>query len=154
MAARPGSGRPVAGGTQAAAFKAETLSGQTIDFPAGYKGRIVLLDFWATWCPPCRAEIPHIVAAYDKFHDRGFDVVGITLDGPRIPASTIAAFIKDHKMPWPQVYQGAGEIAADDGVDGIPAGFLVDGDTGAVLASGDDVRGDKLAKTIAAHLKK
>ena len=104
--------------------------------------------------PPCRAEIPHIVAAYDKFHNRGFDVLGITLDTPRVPAPTVAAFVKDHKMSWPQICQGANEIADDNGVDGIPASFLVDGDTGAILASGDDLRGDKLAKTIAAHLKK
>jgi thiol-disulfide isomerase/thioredoxin len=151
---RPGSGPPIGDSRQAAAFKAQTLSGQTIDFPADFKGRLVLLDFWATWCLPCRAQMPHLIEAHDQYRDRGVEIVGITLDGPQgIPAATVERFIRDQKLPWPQVYSNAAEIARAYGVSAIPAALLVDGDTGAILTSGDELRCPALIETIEARLK-
>lgn len=111
----------------------------------------MLLDFWATWCPPCRVEIPHLVEAYKRYHDRGFEIIGVTLD--QGPAASVERFLADRKMTWEQIHDNAQSIAVSYGVSAIPAAFLVDGDTGTTLAAGDDLRGDALFKTIEKHLK-
>jgi thiol-disulfide isomerase/thioredoxin len=73
----------VAKGQKAPAFQTKTVDGKTVNFPADYKGKLVLLDFWATWCPPCRAELPNVISAYNQYHDKGFEIVSVSLDQPR-----------------------------------------------------------------------
>jgi thiol-disulfide isomerase/thioredoxin len=145
----------VAVGQPAPVFEARTMAGRDIKFPESYKGKIVLVDFWATWCPPCRREIPHLREAYTKFHDRGFEILGVTLDGPpprKISAEKVSDFTTKNEMKWDQIYDNVSPIAKLYSVRSIPSAFLMKGDTGEVLALGDELRGEALAFTLEKHL--
>lgn len=140
-------------GHKAPAFKAKTIEGKAVAFPGDYKGKVVLIDFWATWCPPCRIEVPHLAEAYEKLHKDGLEMVSISLDESRgISDGNVAAFAKKSKMNWAHVYADVQEIAEKYQIRGIPAAFLVDGDSGKILAMGDDLRGGQLHKTLAAQV--
>ncbi len=136
-------------GQKAPAFTATLTDGKTVKFPDDYKGRVVLLDFWATWCGPCVAEIPNVLEAYGKFHDKGFEVLGVSLDKEG-DGDKLAAFVKKRNMPWAQAFDGKGWQAGPAGLYGIraiPHMILVDGDTGLVIAN-KDIRGEALAPAI------
>jgi thiol-disulfide isomerase/thioredoxin len=140
----------VSAGQKAPIFKVKAVDGKSVNFPADYKGKVVLLDFWATWCPPCRAELPNVVAAYQKYHDKGFDVVSVSLDEPQ-QGPALLQFVHDHGMTWPQIYDGQywqAAVAVEYGVDAIPCPVLVDGDTGKVLAVGVDALGESLTQKL------
>jgi thiol-disulfide isomerase/thioredoxin len=109
---------------------------------AALKGKVVLVDFWATWCGPCKTELPHVVAAYKKYHDKGFDVVAVSLDRDE---SDLRKFVEEKQIPWPQIFTGASEIADTFGIESIPTTFLVDAD-GKIAAR--DLRGDTLEKKL------
>jgi thiol-disulfide isomerase/thioredoxin len=131
-------------------FNVTDLAGQPLSV-ASDKGKVVLVDFWATWCGPCRAEMPNVIAAYQKYHSKGFDIIGVSLDEEK---SLLSNYIKDQKMTWPQFFDGkqwANELAVKYGIDAIPANFLLDGE-GKII--GKDLRGDDLAKAVAAALAK
>lgn len=103
------------------------ISGKSTDGAAvsteALKGKVVLVDFWATWCPPCREEIPHVLAAYEKYHAKGFEVLAVSLDQDE---AALKKYVEEHKMPWPQIYEGASELAEKFGVESIPTTFLID----------------------------
>ena len=138
----------IAADKAAPAFEATTLDGAKIAMPASYKGKVVLLDFWATWCGPCIGELPNVISAYEKHPAAGLEILGISLDDERSKAK-LPSFIKDKKMNWPQVCDGKGwdaSIGQLYNVHSIPATFLIDGDSGKVLAVG--ARGSALDPAI------
>jgi len=120
------------------------LKGAEIDLEK-MKDKVVLVDFWATWCGPCVAEMPNVVTAYEKYHGKGFEVVGISLDEDK---AAVEKFVVDNKMPWSQYFDGKGwenELAQRFGISGIPATFLV-GKGGKIVAS--NLHGPELEKAI------
>jgi peroxiredoxin len=145
----------LAQGAKAPAFNAKTTDGKERNFPGDYKGKVVLLDFWAIWCSPCVRELPNVVASYEKYHDQGFEILGISLD--RADAEEkLASFTKEHKMPWPQVYDGKfwqARVGQLYGIQSIPSMLLIDGDTGEILA-GTEARGPNLEPAIKRGLEK
>ena len=72
-------------------LKYTAVDGSAVDL-SKMRGKVVLVDFWATWCPPCRGEVPNVVAAYTKYHDQGFEIVGVSLDKDK---ERLLAFTKE-----------------------------------------------------------
>ena len=91
-----------------------------------YRGKVVLLDFWGVWCAPCVAEAPKLVALYDKFHDRGLEIIGLdTLDTP----DRVAEFVATHKFRWVQTIEAEkGPIQTLYRINGYPSYLLIDRD--------------------------
>lgn len=114
------------------------------------RGQYALVDFWASWCGPCRQEMPHVKEAYAKYHDRGFDIVGLSFDNKR---EAWVAAIKKLELPWHHLsdLKGWQSIAAETyGIDSIPATILFD-PAGKVVAT--NLRGEALAEKLAEIFK-
>jgi thiol-disulfide isomerase/thioredoxin len=126
-----------------------SVAGQSIDI-SKMRGKVVLVDFWATWCPPCRAEVPDVVATYKKYHDQGFEVVGISLDQDK---DALLSFTKENGMVWPQYFDGSGfdnKIASNFGIQEIPTMWLVGKDGVIITTNGRDDLAGQVAKALAA----
>jgi thiol-disulfide isomerase/thioredoxin len=131
-------------------FNEKDLAGEPLSI-ARFKGKVVLVDFWATWCGPCRGELPNVLAAYKEYHDKGFEIIGISLDQDE---ATLKSFIKEKGMVWPQYFDGKGwgsKLGQKYGIDSIPMTFLLDRE-GKIVAKG--LRGAALDDQLAGMLGK
>ena len=117
-------------------------------------GKVVLVDFWATWCGPCVAEIPNVLEQYEKYHKDGFEVVGVSLDQER---EALEKFVDEQKVPWPILFEepkGDGwqhPLATFYGISGIPTVILIGRDGNVITL---DARGEKLGERLDAIFKK
>jgi len=117
--------RKLAIGGEPVHFNVKSTDGKTLS-PAAYKGKVLLIDFWATWCGPCVAEMPNVRQVYRKYHPKGFEIVGISLDQSR---EKLNQYVKTNQIEWPQYFDGKywnNDIAVQYGIKSIPATFLVD----------------------------
>jgi thiol-disulfide isomerase/thioredoxin len=96
----------VASGKKELEMKFTALDGRKIDLK-NMRGKVVLVDFWATWCAPCVKEVPHLKELYKKYHDQGFEIIGITLD-EGAAAERVKELIAEKEIPWPQRFEGKG----------------------------------------------
>ncbi len=105
-------------------FNLKTLDGKTLQLSA-LKGKVVLLDFWATWCPPCREEIPHFKELYTQYRGKGLEIIGVALDEGG--EKDVAPFARQNQINYPLSATGAQQLAqAYGGIRGIPTTFLID----------------------------
>jgi thiol-disulfide isomerase/thioredoxin len=97
---------------------------------SSFRGKYVLIDFWASWCGPCRAENPTLVKAYEKYKGEKFEILGVSLDGEGAKEKWMKA-IKDDGLTWPQISDlkyWKSEVVKLYGIQGIPLNFLIDPD--------------------------
>jgi thiol-disulfide isomerase/thioredoxin len=136
-------------------LKFTAADGREVDL-AQLRGKVVLVDFWATWCVPCLKEMPYVRAAYKKFHARGFEVVGISFDkapgaqprGMERTAAQVDQFARENDMPWPHHYDGKywdNQFGRRFAISSLPATFLL-GKDGRIATT--EAHGEKLAVEI------
>ena len=142
---------PIVVGQVAPDFTLTSPTGQPVAL-SSYRGKYVLVDFWASWCGPCRAENPNVARVYTEFKNRNFDVLGVSIDAPETREKWLKA-VHDDNLPWTQVLdQGPGQdrVQARYQVNAIPQNFLID-PSGKIVAL--NLRGEALKTTLAQFIK-
>jgi len=120
-----GAERKLAIGGEPIAFEVTSIKGEKLS-PSAFRGKVLLIDFWATWCGPCIAEMPNVKSVYSKYHGKGFEIVGISLDQSR---DKLDKYIATQGIEWPQYFDGKwwnNDVAVSYGIKSIPATILVD----------------------------
>jgi thiol-disulfide isomerase/thioredoxin len=144
--------RAVQAGKPAPRFEVSALRDTSKTFtPAAFEDQYVLLDFWATWCGPCIAELPTLRKADSTYAGDNFTILSLSFDGAR---STVTDFLRDRDMPWKHAFVEDGfesEIADRFEVSGLPKPILL-GPDGRIVATESDLRGEDLMKTLEKHL--
>jgi peroxiredoxin len=133
-------------GKNAPDFEQADTSGNMVKL-SGFRGKYLLLDFWASWCGPCRAENPNVVKAYQKYHDRGFTILGVSLDQPGKKEAWLKAIHQDG-LTWTHVSDlqfWNNAVAKMYGIRSIPQNFLLDKD-GKIIAT--NIRAEELNKKL------
>jgi len=136
-------------GVKAMDFSQPDVNGKMVSL-SSYKGKYVLLDFWASWCGPCRAENPNVLKAYNEFKDKNFDILAVSLDDKK---ENWLKAVKDDALPWTQVSDLMGwknQAAGFYAITAIPQNFLID-PNGVIIAS--NLRGEELAKKLSQLIK-
>lgn len=110
-------------GSIAPAWQLQDLMGGTIN-STNFAGKVVVLDFWATWCPPCRAEIPGLIELQKKYQAQGLIIVGVSVD--QASADTVKSFAKKMGINYPVVMAESKVVAAYGGIEGLPTTFIID----------------------------
>jgi peroxiredoxin len=131
-------------------FDVKDLNGKPLSI-SNYKGKVVLIDFWATWCPPCVAFMPEVQKVYEKYHADGFEIIGISLDDNQ---AALKNFLEKKDIPWPQFFDGKhwqNQLAVKYGIVEVPQAFLLDGD-GKIIAR--DLIGPPLEDAVAKAVAK
>ena len=130
-------------------FAATDLDGNPISLEQ-YRGKVVLLDFWAVWCGPCIAEMPNVKKVYDSYKDEGFDIIGISLDTDE---ERLRNYLTENEIPWRQVFSGKGwnsPVSQQYGIRAIPAPWLIDKE-GKLISH--QARGEALKNMVVEALK-
>lgn len=125
------------------------VDGRVVDL-ASLRGKVVLIDFWATWCGPCMGEIPNVVNTYNKYHDQGFEIVGISFD---TNAAALQQVTHAKNMPWPQYFDGKGwqnAFGVKYGIRSIPTMWLIDQQGRLVTKNARQNLAGQVAKLLAA----
>lgn len=138
-------------GSDPIAFTTKDMDGKDVS-PADYKGKVLLIDFWATWCGPCMQELPHVLETYNELHGQGFEILGVSLDRENAKEKLVST-IKDRGMSWRHVFDGKfweAEIAQLHDIQSIPATILI-GKDGKI--AGMNLRGDALKTAVKAALE-
>ena len=127
-------------GTTAAAFSSTDINGQPLSL-SDFKGKYVLLDFWASWCLPCRELSPHLKELYAQYKAKGFEIIGIASDNNTVDAWKKAVAKDD--LPWPQILEGS--IGKQYNILYLPMQILIDPDGGIIARYGEGVTGENHA---------
>lgn len=135
-------------GRPAPPVTARTMDGKPLRL-SDLRGKYVLVDFWATWCAPCVSDLPSLRSAYDRYHDRGFEIVAVSLDES---PQAVSDFVRTRKLPWTQLHQAScdADLVAAFKVGSIPASYLI-GPDGTVLRM--NLKGEGLQKLLATAIK-
>jgi peroxiredoxin len=135
-------------GRPAPRFTAEDIQGRAIRLDA-YRGKYVLVDFWATWCAPCVGELPRLQDAYRRYHDSGLEIISVSLDESK---AAVSDFAKIRNLPWPQIHNASStaDLVEAYAVGSIPATYLIDHE-GTIIRI--DLRGKSLDQTLSRLIK-